>query len=316
MTAVATNLVRTVIPRPRVRPTWRSAIPLAVFAVAFAGTSLYVHFAGVLLFTRPAAFYLSVLMAWFWWMHVAGGSGMRGLRWLTALVVRVALVGLFIMLLAEPRGVRNNDTLSLIYSLDVSDSIGEAASESAQKIMIDTAQARPEKDQAGLIVFGGNAAVELPPRGPEAPVAGGGQPQRRLQRQRDAPVEEADDLGHRLADRRRVQAQLGGDQGLRNSARHHPGISCPVQGDHMKGIDHSGHGAQQTEQRGDGAQDAQGRKEALQVGELREDRFLEHALQGLPLFVPGSQPRRKDVVDRPALFIFHHDCPALLPAAL
>ena len=164
MTTAATNLFRIVVPRPLVRPTWRSAIPLIVFLLAFGGTSLYVHFADVLLFTRPGAFYLTVVMVWFWWMHLAGGSGMRGLRWLMALVVRLALVGLFIMLLAEPRGVRTNDTLSLTYTLDVSDSIGETALESAQKYVLNTAQSRPQKDQAGLIVFGANAAVELPPR--------------------------------------------------------------------------------------------------------------------------------------------------------
>ena len=66
MTTAAINLLGIVIPRPRVRPTWRSVIPLGVFLLAFGGTSLYVHFAGVLLFTRPAAFCLTVLMIWFW----------------------------------------------------------------------------------------------------------------------------------------------------------------------------------------------------------------------------------------------------------
>ena len=86
------------------------------------------------------------------------------MRAVLALWIRLALLGIFIMLLAEPRAVRENNTLSVIYLLDVSDSIGEEAVNNALDYIVKTVQGRPEKDKAGLIVFGSNAAVELPPR--------------------------------------------------------------------------------------------------------------------------------------------------------
>jgi hypothetical protein len=87
-------------------------------------------------------------------------------RWssVLALLTRLSLVGAFIMLLAEPRAVRKSDALSLVYALDISDSMGEKVSDQALSWVMQTVQKKPQKDEAGLIVFGRDAAVELPPR--------------------------------------------------------------------------------------------------------------------------------------------------------
>jgi len=68
------------------------------------------------------------------------------------------------MLLASPRAVRESNSLNVIYTLDVSDSIGGESINKALEYIAKTVQERPEKDKAGLIIFGKNAAVELPPR--------------------------------------------------------------------------------------------------------------------------------------------------------
>ncbi len=138
--------------------------PLFFFLVVFGATCFLLDFTGVLLFTHPGVFWLSALLPWFWWMQENGYSGLYGLRGLTALMLRLSIAGVFIMLLAEPRAVRESKGLSVVYALDISDSIaGEAANKSLE-FVLSTAQKKPEGDKAGLVVFGGNAAVELPPR--------------------------------------------------------------------------------------------------------------------------------------------------------
>ncbi|MFO8007628.1 MAG: glutamine amidotransferase [Candidatus Brocadiia bacterium] len=158
------SLVREVLPPPRERVRLRTALPLLVFLVVFASACIGLELGGVILFTAPWAFLLSAVLPWFWWMQVAGASGLRGWRWTAALLVRLCLVGLAIALLAQPRAVRTNDVLSVVYALDLSDSIGESASDQALRYVVETVSDKPQSDEAGLVVFGRDAAVELPPR--------------------------------------------------------------------------------------------------------------------------------------------------------
>ena len=78
--------------------------------------------------------------------------------------MRMLVIGVFAFALAEPRSVRTSDTLSVVYAIDLSDSIGEGSSDQALQFLTQTVTQKPEKDQAGLVVFGRNAAAELPPR--------------------------------------------------------------------------------------------------------------------------------------------------------
>ncbi|MDB5388197.1 MAG: hypothetical protein JWM11_3843, partial [Planctomycetaceae bacterium] len=50
-----------------------------------------------------------------------------------------------------------------VYAVDLSDSIGDGPSTSALKFVVRTATEKPGTDQAGMIVFGREASVELPP---------------------------------------------------------------------------------------------------------------------------------------------------------
>src|SRR6185369_1755770 len=158
------QLVRNVVPAPRKPLQWWDALPLLLFLALFIGGCLYVDLTNRLLFVRPAAFGLLAFSVWVWWMHVAGYAGLTKARGLCALAIRFVLLGLFVLVIAEPRAVRTKDVLSVIYALDVSDSIGDGSVDAALRFVAKNVTTKPQKDEAGLIVFGRNAAVELPPR--------------------------------------------------------------------------------------------------------------------------------------------------------
>jgi uncharacterized membrane protein len=180
------GIIARVFPRARRRVTVMSALPLGVFLVAFFAAWLFLELDGVRLvgrllfsvtgwsalgeaslmirFARPAAFALLVITPWVWWMHVASASGLARARAVAALMVRFVLIGVFVMFLARPRSARKSDVLAVMYAVDLSDSIGERSKEEALGFVAKTVTGKPEKDKAGLAVFGRDAAVELPPR--------------------------------------------------------------------------------------------------------------------------------------------------------
>ncbi len=164
MTAAVKSIILQVFPRPRRTVTFATALPLVIFLAAYAAACLYLELANVMLFSRPTAFALGAPLPWLWWIHLSGATGLSGFRSVVALVVRLSVAGVLIMLLAEPRAVRTSDVLSVVYGLDLSDSIGEDAADRALTFVTRTATGKPEKDEAGLVVFGRNAAVELPPK--------------------------------------------------------------------------------------------------------------------------------------------------------
>ncbi len=154
----------TLFPPPRKPVTWRAGISLAVFAVLFAGTVIGLELSHTLLFSRPAAFGLSIFAGWLWWLHVAGYAGLPAVRGEVALWTRLLLFALMVMVLAEPRAVRTRDVVSTMYLVDVSDSIRHDSVDAATKYVIDSVEKKPKNDEAGLLIFGKTPAVELPPR--------------------------------------------------------------------------------------------------------------------------------------------------------
>ncbi len=158
------RFIASFLPSPRKPVGWRDAIPLAVFLVLFPGLCASLEFGHVLMFARPVMLGLAVFAPWFWWMHVGGYAGLPKGRGAVALFVRLTLLGLFAMVLAEPRAVRSRDVMSVVFSVDVSDSIYSA--DKAITYVTDTVQKHRPKgtDEAGLVIFGKSSAVELPPR--------------------------------------------------------------------------------------------------------------------------------------------------------
>ena len=114
-------------------------------------------------FARPWAFLLLLFTPWVWWMQAAGHAGLPARRGAVAGFCRLVICGLLILILAEPRAVRTSDVVSVVYNVDVSDSVNEARNQ-ALEMVAGTAAEKPATDQAGLVVFGRTAAVEYPPR--------------------------------------------------------------------------------------------------------------------------------------------------------
>jgi uncharacterized membrane protein/Mg-chelatase subunit ChlD len=158
------RFLRSIFPPPRKPITWLTALPLVIFLVVATTAVVLCEARGWLRFTWKPAFWLMLATPWVWWLHAAGWSGLGGGRAQIALQSRLLLVFLFAALLAEPRAIRKSDAMSLIYALDVSDSMGEKISDKSLEWVLQTVQRKPEKDDAGLVVFGREAAVELPPR--------------------------------------------------------------------------------------------------------------------------------------------------------
>jgi len=158
------TLARWVVPAARQPVTVRTALPLAVFLAACLGAWVYVTLADVVLFTDPEGFLVLLAAPWIWWMQVAGYGGLRGARAVVALWVRLALLAACAAALAGPRAVRTSEAITVLYTVDLSDSVGDRAVEEALTYVATTVHGREEEDEAGLVVFGRNAAVELPPR--------------------------------------------------------------------------------------------------------------------------------------------------------
>lgn len=152
------------VPPPRKRVTFGTVLPLLLFLALFVGGCLVADLRRLVEFTNLAPFGLLVLSVWVWWLQTAGYSGLSGVRSTVALLVRLSVLAVFILALAEPRIVRRNTGLAVVYALDVSDSMGEKVSDRSLNYILKTAGAKPEKEEAGLVVFGRDAAVELPPR--------------------------------------------------------------------------------------------------------------------------------------------------------
>ena len=151
-------------PSPRTPVRWADAWPLAAFAALAGGLLVWLEVSGRVLFARPAWFCLLFCLPWAWWLGVADRAGMTAGRANAATLIRLCLLGLCVAALAEPRAVRERDVTSVVFALDVSDSVGRDVEEKALTLFAKAVAGKPATDEAGLVVFGRDAAVELPPR--------------------------------------------------------------------------------------------------------------------------------------------------------
>ncbi|QDV16128.1 von Willebrand factor type A domain protein [Gimesia panareensis] len=158
------ELYQQLVPRPRTPVTWKRALPLIFFLLLYAGLCAGLEISGVLMFARPWAFVLILFSVWVWWLSVAGYGGLSKGRALATLLTRLGMLGLFVILIAEPRSVRVRDVISVIYAIDRSDSINQDFEDAALAFVTKSVTEKPPQDEAGLVVFGRNSAVELPPR--------------------------------------------------------------------------------------------------------------------------------------------------------
>ncbi len=106
---------------------------------------------------------LPVVVPWLWWVHRRGRNDLHGARAVLVVTAQLLLVTLLLGSLAEPRLLRVDPRLSVVYAIDHSASIGANASDEAIGFLLRGASEKPERDEVGLLFFARNAGVELPP---------------------------------------------------------------------------------------------------------------------------------------------------------
>lgn len=117
-------------------------------------------------FNSPWYLLLLSVLPPMWWFSFHSLSGLGRWRRLMALALRTLVLLLIVAALAEMQYQRTSDRLTVIYLLDQSQSIPE--SRRAAMIRYVNASIRSQReadkdDRAGVIVFGRNAEVEVPP---------------------------------------------------------------------------------------------------------------------------------------------------------
>ena len=124
-------------------------------------------------FDSPWYLWLLLLVPVLWYTGFKTLSGLDKSRRLTALLLRSVVFIAIVLALAEAQIVRSTDRLTVIYLLDQSLSIPEDQRRAMiQFVNTSIARHRDAKrdDRAGVIVFGREASVEVPPIDDEVPV--------------------------------------------------------------------------------------------------------------------------------------------------
>src|SRR5262245_8666501 len=120
----------------------------------------------MLVFNNPWYLVLVALLPVMWWFSFGSLSGLGRWRRLMALFLRSLVLICLVAALAEMQYQQKSDKLTVIYLLDQSLSIPEARRD-AMIAYVNASirgQRKAEKgDKAGVIVFGKNAEVEIPP---------------------------------------------------------------------------------------------------------------------------------------------------------
>ncbi len=113
-----------------------------------------------------------VLVPLVWWVGYRSLAALGRGRRAVVLLLRTAVVLLLILALAEMRAVRTSDRLTVFYLLDLSQSIpAETRAQMVEYVNQAVERHRRPRDRAGVIVFGREATIELPPFDESIPLA-------------------------------------------------------------------------------------------------------------------------------------------------
>ncbi|HAI12960.1 MAG TPA: hypothetical protein DCM28_14730 [Phycisphaerales bacterium] len=157
------DIIQRIFPPPR-KPVSRAAwwFPIASMLL-FLSICFALDITNKLIFTRLNAFWLTLFYPWVWWMIAAGHAGVSGARAKWVYGLRWLLLCIIIAALAQPRSVRSDKSMSVIFAVDTSASVSPNMQKEAITFAVQTANTKPQKDNVGLVFFGRDAAVELPP---------------------------------------------------------------------------------------------------------------------------------------------------------
>jgi len=115
-------------------------------------------------FGAPWYLLLLVLLPVLWWCSFRGLAGLGRVRRWVVLGVRTVVLLLLIAALAEIQMVRISDRLTVVYLLDQSLSIPpQRRAAMIEYVNRAIQEHRKDRDRVGVIVFGRDAAIEIPP---------------------------------------------------------------------------------------------------------------------------------------------------------
>jgi uncharacterized membrane protein/Mg-chelatase subunit ChlD len=119
-----------------------------------------------LAFDSPWYLLLLAALPWFAWLGFRSLAGLGRLRQALAILLRGLIFVLLVLALAETQWVRTSDRLTVIYLIDQSLSVSQAQTDAMIQYVnesIRTQRDHARQDKAGVIVFGTEPAIELPP---------------------------------------------------------------------------------------------------------------------------------------------------------
>ena len=114
-------------------------------------------------FLNPVALVLVLVLPLAVWLALRSLTGITGLRRAVAVGLRLAILSLLVMALGQAVLVKRHDELCVLFLTDRSDSIPAEQQDAALQIVNALCGKMAERDRAGLVVFGGNASIEVPP---------------------------------------------------------------------------------------------------------------------------------------------------------
>ena len=127
-------------------------------------------------FDEPRYLFLLLLLPLLWLFSFRSLAGLGRVRRLGALALRTAVLTLIVMCLAEVQLRQTSEKLTVIYLLDQSESIPIEKREAMLRYVVDEVakhRRSDREDRAGVIVFGRNANIEIPPFDDDIAVLGG-----------------------------------------------------------------------------------------------------------------------------------------------
>jgi hypothetical protein len=117
-------------------------------------------------FNRPWYLLLLLLLPVLWFFSYRSLAGLGQIRRIVALFLRTSVLLMFIFALAEVQLLKTSEKMTVIYLLDQSQSIPLAQRQEMMRYAIGAFEKhrdRTREDKAGVIVFGADAKIEIPP---------------------------------------------------------------------------------------------------------------------------------------------------------
>lgn len=114
-------------------------------------------------FQNPWALLALLLVPWFLWMARGSRAGLEPGRAAAAMVIRLLLLGAVVMALADAQWLYETRRTCTLFLVDDSFSIPPEKKKGVLEFVQQKLKELPDGDHAGVIVFGGDAMIEVPP---------------------------------------------------------------------------------------------------------------------------------------------------------